>query len=326
MGAKVFANGMEISGKASDNKTIAAMPDVCLSPPSPPAGPLPIPYPNFAQASDTTDGSKTVKIGGKEIGLKGKSSYKKSKGDEAATRSFGASVVSHTIQGSVKHEAGSMDVKVEGSNVVRFGDLTTGNHSNPGLPPTAQVAKGATGGGDAECAALEDMAKEAPKNSKSGTHKNGRTFAAAQYKPPRGPRWRTTSTSHMSEMKNKNGMAQGQKDGNTFKETKMCAAGKKKLRTHKKKGKKYVEYGRSDNQGGMCHAESRIIEDVFKKFGASPGGTLTFSIRQKKSNGRLLKEPCEEHCHEMLCAAKECNIKIKICRNGKPEDLECPDS
>ena len=119
MGAKVYANGMEVSGKATPHKVLAAMPDVCLSPPSPPAGPIPIPYPNFAQGSDTSDGSKTVKAGGKEISLKGKSKYKKCKGDEAATRSFGANVISHNITGPVKHKAGSFDVKVEGSNVVR---------------------------------------------------------------------------------------------------------------------------------------------------------------------------------------------------------------
>ena len=31
----VFANGLGVSGKAAANKTIAAMPDVCLSPPPP---------------------------------------------------------------------------------------------------------------------------------------------------------------------------------------------------------------------------------------------------------------------------------------------------
>lgn len=79
MGANVFANGREISAKAASNKTIAKMPDVCLSPPSPPAGPIPVPYPNFSKASDTTGGSKKVKIGKKEVGLKGKSKYKKVK-------------------------------------------------------------------------------------------------------------------------------------------------------------------------------------------------------------------------------------------------------
>ena len=56
---------IEVSAKADDNQSIAAMPDsVCLSPPSPPAGPTPIPYPNFSNASDTTNGTRTVKIGG----------------------------------------------------------------------------------------------------------------------------------------------------------------------------------------------------------------------------------------------------------------------
>ena len=89
MGRNVFANGMEVSAKAADNQSIAAMPDVCLSPPSPPAGPIPIPYPNFSQASDTANGTRTVQIGGKEVGQKTKSYYRTSKGDEAATRALG---------------------------------------------------------------------------------------------------------------------------------------------------------------------------------------------------------------------------------------------
>jgi hypothetical protein len=40
MTSNVFANGMGVSGKASSHKVIASMPDVCLSPPSPPAGEL----------------------------------------------------------------------------------------------------------------------------------------------------------------------------------------------------------------------------------------------------------------------------------------------
>ncbi|HEY7208963.1 MAG TPA: DUF4150 domain-containing protein [Bryobacteraceae bacterium] len=128
MSKNVFANGREISAKANDNRSICAMPDVCLSPPSPPAGPVPIPYPNTAQASDTADGSKSVKIGGSEVGLKNSSNYKKSTGDEAATKSLGMGVVTHTIQGKMMHAAWSMDVKVEGENVIRHLDLTTHNH------------------------------------------------------------------------------------------------------------------------------------------------------------------------------------------------------
>ena len=45
MGAEVYANGNAIACKAGDGKVIAAFPDVCMSPPSPPAGPIPVPYP-----------------------------------------------------------------------------------------------------------------------------------------------------------------------------------------------------------------------------------------------------------------------------------------
>lgn len=129
MSKNVFANGNEVSGKADDNISICAMPDVCLTPPAPPAGPLPIPYPNTAKAADTADGSKTVMIGGKEVHLKNKSNYKKSNGDEAATRGQGMGVVTHTIQGKMFFTAWSMDVKVEGENVARHMDMTTHNHT-----------------------------------------------------------------------------------------------------------------------------------------------------------------------------------------------------
>lgn len=130
MSKKVFANGKGISAKKNDHKSKCAMPNVCLSPPSPPAGPVPLPHPNTATAADTNDGSKTVKIGGAEVGMKNSSNYKKSTGDEPATKSLGMGVVTHTIQGKMKHAAWSMDVKVEGANVLRHMDMTTHNHMN----------------------------------------------------------------------------------------------------------------------------------------------------------------------------------------------------
>ncbi len=137
MGCEVYANGMTIACKAADGKTVAAMPDVCLSPPSPPAGPVPLPYPNTAMASDTTDGSKTVQINGQEVMLKDQSAFKKSCGDEAATKSLGMGVVSHQIQGKVNFVSWSMDVKFEGSNVPRNLDLTIHNEmSVPANTPT----------------------------------------------------------------------------------------------------------------------------------------------------------------------------------------------
>jgi hypothetical protein len=137
MGCEVYANGNTIACKAADGKSVAAMPDVCLSPPSPPAGPIPIPYPNTGVASDTTEGSKTVQINGQEVMLKNKSYFKKSTGDEAATKSLGMGVVTHQIQGKVNFINWSMDVKFEGENVPRHLDLTGHNEASdpPNAPP-----------------------------------------------------------------------------------------------------------------------------------------------------------------------------------------------
>lgn len=134
---KAFANGMAISCQAGDGKLIAAFPDVCLSPPSPPAGPLPVPYPNSSFSKDLKEGSTSVTIKGKPVALKDQSFFKSSPlGNEAATRSFGGSVASHTITGKAYFNSWSMDVKVEGKNVARHLDLMTSNHASyPGSTP-----------------------------------------------------------------------------------------------------------------------------------------------------------------------------------------------
>ncbi|VUX45641.1 conserved hypothetical protein [Candidatus Defluviicoccus seviourii] len=132
MANDVFANGMEIACKSGDAKVIAAFPDVCLSPPSPPAGPIPVPYPITSQASDTTDGSKTVKISGKEIMLKNSSSYKKCMGNDPATKTLGMGVVTHCIQGKTYFVMWSFDVKAEGENVDRHFDTTNSNGMSTG--------------------------------------------------------------------------------------------------------------------------------------------------------------------------------------------------
>ena len=134
MGCDVFANGNEIACKAGDGKVIAAFPDVCLSPPSPPAGPIPVPYPNTSFSKDMKDGSKSVKIKDKEVMLKDQSFYKTSPlGDEAATKTLGAGVITHVITGKTYFMAWSMDVKFEGKNVDRHVDFTKDSsaHSNP---------------------------------------------------------------------------------------------------------------------------------------------------------------------------------------------------
>ncbi|MFL6532118.1 MAG: PAAR-like domain-containing protein [Pseudomonas sp.] len=134
MANEVFANNMEVSCKAADGKSIACFPDVCFTPPQAPPTPLgvPIPYPNTGMAKDTTKGTRTVKITGKEVMLKDKSYFKTSYGDEAGNAPKKGIVTSRN-KGKVYFTSWSMDVKYEGKNVVRHMDLTTHNHaSQPG--------------------------------------------------------------------------------------------------------------------------------------------------------------------------------------------------
>lgn len=136
MGKEVYANDKEIACKRGDSKVVAAFPDVCLSPPPPPTGPVPVPYPDSSFSRDLKAGSKSVHIGGGPAALRDVSHYKSAPlGNEAATRNFGGSVISHTITGKTYFGAWSMDVRFEGKNVPRHMDLTTSNHASPGSTP-----------------------------------------------------------------------------------------------------------------------------------------------------------------------------------------------
>ena len=131
MANHVYANGREISCKAASSKSVAAFPDVCFTPPQTPATPLgvPIPYPNTGFSSDTSDGSTSVLIGGKEVMLKDQSAFKKSTGDEAGSAPK-KGLINGKITGKVYFRSWSMGVLIEGQNVVRHLDLTTHNHAS----------------------------------------------------------------------------------------------------------------------------------------------------------------------------------------------------
>ena len=157
--SNVFANGLEISGKAVDAKTIAAFPDVCFTPPQTPATPpgVPIPYPSFGMGSDTENGTATVLIGGKAVNIKNKSDLSKTSGTEAGCAPK-KGVITSKNTGKEYFNSWSTDVKFEGEPVIRFTDLATNNHASPvgNTPPWAHVLKMSVDSGDcatvlAEC-------------------------------------------------------------------------------------------------------------------------------------------------------------------------------
>ncbi len=138
MADKVFINGMAAVHKGSAAKGIA-FPDVCLCPPSPPAGPIPTPLPNNFQAADLTAGAATVTIEGNPVG--NLNSYIAKSTGNAVSRPTGGGVITHAVEGAAFPLMGSMDVFIESMPALRVNDLWTANHM-PGakMPPNTPPA------------------------------------------------------------------------------------------------------------------------------------------------------------------------------------------
>lgn len=100
-------------------------PDVCKTP-APPAPPIPIPYPNIGQASDTSQGPTNVTIDGSMPMVKG-AKYMLSSGDEAGAA---GGVASGVIKAECEFIMYSFDVKFDGKNVCRLGDPLFHNKKN----------------------------------------------------------------------------------------------------------------------------------------------------------------------------------------------------
>jgi hypothetical protein len=329
------------------------MPDVCLSPPSPPAGPIPIPYPNTSKADKTNQGSKTVKVGGDEVGLKNSSTYKDSQGDEAATKSLGMGVVTHTIQGMLKHSAWSFNVKIEGENAIRHMDLTTHNHiNNPNIAITLNKAqlkpprrKNLT------CKELEqansdarnyDLKSSKPTRTKVRSRKSymragkkvwrrivksktvtlmrsaaSYTVTTAVYVPTSGRPVVMKAVSDQGWVKSskKDGYAQSR-------------SGNQKMACTNKKWKTKGEHGKRKAN----HTEPKLIEQIFDAarankipMPAAPGslGKLRMSIHWK-SGGEVRPDPCP-NCQKGVCAAVACGLEITLCQDGEETPAPCKD-
>jgi hypothetical protein len=110
--------------KSSDGMSIV-FPDVCKTG-GPPAGPIPIPYPNLGKSADTTSGTTTIKADGCMIMFKG-AKYSMSYMDEPGTM---LGIISNTVQGECEYMMYSFNVMLEGNNVCRLGDPLWQNKKN----------------------------------------------------------------------------------------------------------------------------------------------------------------------------------------------------
>ena len=318
MANNVFANGREIQCKEADGKTICEFPDVCFTPPENPATPpgVPVPYPNTAFAKDTTNGSKSVKISGKEVMLKNKSYFKKSTGDEAGCAAK-KGVITSTNKGKAYFISWSSDVKVEGENVVRHLDMTTNNHASPmangsvpmieqdtQAPPVDPCVTAANNANKAD----ELGPKKAKRIDKDGNEIEYDTVpAGGSFVPASGG----SGISFMSH----------------------SSVSRRDIRPNTKRGRM------SGGQGGgvVCpgktfavrkagHAEVKMIEDILvgrypgrlKRGAYKPKGTLYLTVKRKKVC-------CS--CQKAIKCAEEQGIKVEYCNDNEGNETtneDCP--
>jgi hypothetical protein len=124
MAQTTFVNARGVVQKQSGGLSVV-FPDVCKTP-APPAPPIPIPYPNIGQSSDTSNGPSSVKCDGQMPMVKG-AKYSKSSGDEPGTI---GGILSSTNRSECEFMMYSFDVKFEGKNACRMGDPLFHNKKN----------------------------------------------------------------------------------------------------------------------------------------------------------------------------------------------------
>lgn len=112
-----------------------AFPDVCKTP-APPAGPIPIPYPNIGMVMQASKTSKKVKFCGKDA-VTTDSEIPRSMGDEAGVT---GGVVSGKNMDKITFKKGSAKVKAEGKPVVHLTSTSGQNGANANMPAGLQVA------------------------------------------------------------------------------------------------------------------------------------------------------------------------------------------
>jgi hypothetical protein len=124
----------------SNGVATATLPNMCKMP-GPPAPFVPAPLPNIGKSGDNPkDYTKTVKVEGNPVALKGASFC--SIGD-MASKGTGGGMVSANTHGPCKFIGpGSMDVKFEGKNVQLLSDPMTNNGGGSGSPANSATMNG----------------------------------------------------------------------------------------------------------------------------------------------------------------------------------------
>lgn len=107
------------------NGQCMAQADVCKTP-APPAGPIPVPYPNIAMPMMGNPATMKLMVSGMPALTKG-SKIPMSNGNQPGVA---GGVVSGKVMGATEFIQGSTKVKFEGNPAIRLGDPTKQNEGN----------------------------------------------------------------------------------------------------------------------------------------------------------------------------------------------------
>lgn len=124
MAQTVFVNGRSVAHKGSGGMNMV-FPNPCKTP-MPPGPSVPLPYPSIARSSTTSKGPKKVKVDGQMPMVKG-AKYTATDGDKPGTA---GGVMSGCNGGEAELMTYSSNVKFEGRNVGRLGDMLFHNKKN----------------------------------------------------------------------------------------------------------------------------------------------------------------------------------------------------
>jgi hypothetical protein len=266
-----------------------------------------------------------VKIAGDEVGMKNQSSYKSSKGDEAATKSLGMGINTASLGGKTYHASWSSDVMFEGANAIRFTDITTHNCTNlatsgattgdigkAGLPPVTKK----------DCKSLNRKRAAAESTDLKGPVRPGQTHALGRFESSSGSKI-VGGVSHPGDMlKSSTSVAYAQ--GKQW-PTRMITNKNGGQTPVPEKGPIYMACGRNKvpyHRQGVLHAESRMIEDAIA--GKTPPiGRMTLSVKHwEKGTKKPDNKPCES-CEKLACEAQACGLEIVICDGSNPTRPNC---
>jgi hypothetical protein len=224
-------------------------------------------------------------------------------------------VVSHNIQGKLKHAAWSMDVQIEGANVIRHMDMVTQNHMNSSnAVPGIDLAAMAPPSGDPECVELENQVRGDAKNdTKSGDLAAGTVMTRAKVGD--------SSVKAATPMSN----VRGGKTADGYLKPKALVGLERDDKGRVSKGGTEPTIACSDKTystkgsggGGSTHTEAKIIEH------AVTNGQSSITMRINWNDGGKLRNDACPMCRRAICiAVKECNMDISICEKNEEGKLE----